>query len=300
MEYIRTFNKEFDVGDRLELSADTRAGSLTVRGEDTQTARIEVVARLWAEDAAEADAQADLIERGISHSGGRLVIKAPTLLRPGPFLIFGRSPRIDYQVTVPRATDASIVNRSGRVEVERIAGPLVLESRSGRVSVREIGSDAKVASRSGTVQIESIAGTLSVESRSGTVRVRACEQDANVVARSGTVQIEDIGGALKLDSRSGMVNLSDVKGSVTVHTASGSVRYEGRVGGPFDIDVVSGSVRLHVDPDSRFFLDAESAHGSVQSDLPPLRKGSQRGGEGEGGPTLRVRTRSGSIHIAPR
>jgi len=299
MEYIRTFTQEFDVGDRLDLSVETRAGSLTVRGEDTQTARVEVVARLWADDAGEADAQAELIERGITREERRLVIKAPTLLRPGPFLLFGRSPRIDYQVTVPRATDATITNRSGRVEVERIKGPLVLESRSGRASVREIGADTKIVSRSGSVKVESIAGALSLESRSGTVRTLGCRQDANLVVRSGTVQVEDIGGDLKLDSRSGMVSISDVKGGVAVRTASGSVRYEGPVGGPFDIDVQSGSVRLLVDADSRFFLDAESAHGSVQSDL-PLRRGGQRGASGEAGPAVRIRTRSGSIHIGTR
>lgn len=299
MEYIRTFTQEFDAGDRLDLSVETRSGSLTVRGEDTQTARVEVVARLWADDAGEADAQAELIERGITHEGRRLVIKAPTLLRAGPFLLFGRSPRIDYQVTVPRATDATITNRSGRVEVERIKGPLVLDSRSGRVSVREIGADTKVASRSGSVQVESIAGALSLESRSGAVRILGCRQDANVVVRSGTVQVEDIGGDLKLDGRSGVVSISDVRGGVAVRAASGSVRYEGRVGGPIDIDVLSGSVRLLVDADSRFFLDAESAHGSVQSDL-PLRRPGQRGASGEAGPTVRIRTRSGSIHIGTR
>jgi len=299
MEYIRTLTREFDTGDRLELEVDTRAGSLTVRGEETQKARVEVVARLWADDAAEADAQADLIERGITHGSKRLTIKAPTLLRSGPLLLFGRSPRIDYQVTVPRATSATITNRSGRVEVERIMGPLRLESRSGRVSTREIGADVNIASRSGSVQVESIAGALSLESRSGAVRIRGCEQDADVVVRSGTVQVEDVAGDLKLDSRSGVVGISKVRGGVAVRTASGMVRYEGPVGGPFDIDVTSGSVRVLVDPESRFFLDAESAHGSVQSDL-ALRDSSRRGGAGGPGPTVRIRTRSGSIHVGVR
>lgn len=297
MEYIRTFTKEFEVGDTLSLSAETRSGSLTVRGDDTRAARVEVVARLWAEDADEADAQVELIERGITYGGQRLSIKTPTLLRQGPFLLFGRGPRIDYQVTVPRATDAAVVSSSGRVEVERIKGPLDIDSRSGRVSAREIGSDAKIISKSGTVQVEAIAGGLSVESRSGTVRVQDCERDVSIVSRSGTVQVEDVGGDLKIDGRSGVVGISEAKRGVTVRTASGMVRYEGPVGGPIDIEVMSGSVRMLVDADSRFFLDAESAHGSVRSDLPLSRDAAA---PAEGGPTVRVRTRSGSIHIAQR
>ena len=299
MEYIRTFTQEFDVGDKLELSVDSRAGTVTVRGEDTQQARVEVVARLWADSAAEADEQADLIERGITYGGKRLVIRAPTLLRTGPFLFFARGPRIDYQVTVPRTTEATIGNRSGRVEAEQIKGPLVIDARSGRVSVRDIGGDTKIVSRSGAVQAESIAGALTVESRSGTVRISRCRLDASVQIRSGTLQIEDVGGGLKIDSRSGVVGMSDVKGGVFVRAASGSVRYEGPVRGPFDIEVTSGSVRLLIDPDSRFFLDAETTSGAVHSDL-PLRRRSPSGAGSETGPTVRVRTRSGSIHIARR
>jgi hypothetical protein len=56
-------------------------------------------------------------------------------------------------------------------------------------------------------------------------------------------------------------------------------------------------VRLAVDVDRPFFLDAQSHHGAVHSDL-PLRRGA--GGPKADAPTLRVHTRSGSIHIGPR
>lgn len=299
MEYIRTFTREFEAGDRLDLLVDSRSGTVSVRGEDTTTARVEVVARLWADSSADADEQADLIERGVTFEGKRLSIRAPTLLRQGPLLFFGRGSRIDYQATVPRATDANIASRSGLVEIEQIKGPLAVDSRSGRVGVREIAGDTRITSRSGTVRAEGIGGSLFVESRSGTVRISGCRRDVEALVRSGTVQIEDVAGDLKIDSRSGMVGLANVGGALTVRTASGSIRYEGPVRGPFDIEVMSGSVRLLLDSDSRFFLDAESSHGGVHSDM-PLRRRSTVGAPVEGAPTVRVRTRSGSIHIAPR
>jgi len=55
---------------------------------------------------------------------------------------------------------------------------------------------------------------------------------------------------------------------------------------------------MEYNPDARFFLDAETARGSVRSDL-RLRH-VRGGGSGDLGPTVRVRTRSGSIHIVPR
>jgi hypothetical protein len=47
-----------------------------------------------------------------------------------------------------------------------------------------------------------------------------------------------------------------------------------------------------------FFLDAESDHGSVRSDVRMKRNAS--GGSRDGAPTVRLRARSGSIYISPR
>jgi len=297
MDYIRTLTREFDAGDRLELSIENRSGTVSVRGEDRNTVHLEVVAHLWADDEHEADDQAELIARGIRQEGQRLTIRAPALLRPRPFLFFGRSPRIEYQLVVPRSCSASIVSRSGRVDVENISGPLELAVRSGRASARNIGGDARVDSWSGSTQLDSIAGSVSVESRSGGVRVTGCKGNCSIVVRSGSLQIENVGGNLQAETRSGSAAISEVGGSLKLLTRSGSVRYEGPVRGAFNIEVWSGSVRFSVDPESVFFLDAESAHGAVRSDMPLRRKAAAPPPDA---PTVRLRTRSGAITIERR
>lgn len=282
MEFIRTLDVRFDVGNATRLAVENRSGTVAVRGGSDQSVRVEVVARLWAEDDHEADDQAELIRRGIMHEGDEVIIKAPALLRPRPFLFFGHSrPRVDYQITVPARTQAKIDNSSGPVEVENIEGPLRVDSRSGKVAVRDVASDAEIVSRSGTLTAESIGGRLEAESRSGSVRIKECRGDAAVYARSGSLTIEDAGGRLKAGTR------------------SGSVRYEGEVHGSFDIEVTSGSVRLNVDPNSRFFLDAEAISGSVTSDL-RLRDDGNGGRPPSNAPKVRIRTVSGSIHVGTR
>jgi len=278
VEYIRTLDVTFDVGDTAELSVESRSGTVAIRGDGGNNVRVEVVARLWADDDDEADDQAELIRRGISQDGQRVYVKAPSLLRPKPILFFGHGgPRVDYQITVPKKTAARIDSRSGRVEVSDMVGPLGVQSRSGKTAVRGVERDVQVVSRSGSVLAESIGGTLDAESRSGSIRAKGCAGDATLHARSGSLTIEDVRGRLKAGTR------------------SGSVRYEGPVLGSFDIDVTSGSVRLSLDPESRFFLDAEAVSGSVTSDF-RVREGSG-GAPREGVPTLRIRTASGSIYI---
>ena len=279
MEFIRTLDVKFDVGDATRLTVASQSGTVAVRGDGVRVVRVEVVARLWAEDDAEADDQAELIRRAIQHKGGKVTVRAPALLRPRPFLFFGHSrPRVDYQITVPTKTEAKIDSRNGRIEVEAISGPLRIECRSGKISVSDVTSDVEIQSRSGAVQAESIGGSLDVESRSGSMRIKGCGGDASLESRSGSLTIENVGGRLKAGIR------------------SGSFKYAGAVRGSFDIDVTSGSVRLALDPDSRFFLDAEAISGSVTSDL-RLREDGSGGRPAKNAPKVRIRTVSGSIHI---
>ena len=46
MDYVRTLSREFDTGGRLDLSIENRSGVISVRGEDTNVARLEVIAHL--------------------------------------------------------------------------------------------------------------------------------------------------------------------------------------------------------------------------------------------------------------
>jgi hypothetical protein len=280
VEHIRTLTRELDTGDRVELDIEGRSGTIALRGDDTSRVRIEVVARLWADDELEADEQAELIARGIKHEGARVSVRAPTLLRPHPLLFFGRSPRIDYQISVPRRTSATIKNRSGRCEIEHIEGPLEIDARSGRVLLREVRGNVHIVSRSGSVQCEVLGGEIQVESRSGSVRLAGCA------------------GALKVQSRSGSVQIEQPGADVRAQANSGSVRYDGDVLGSIEIEVESGSIKLSVNPDAVFFLDAESAHGSVRSDLPLRNSGGKP--PSDSAPHVRLRARSGSIYIGPR
>ncbi len=281
MEFIRTFTKTFDVGATARLTLENRSGTISIRGEDTDRVLIEVVARVWAEDEREAEDQEELIRRAIRAEGTHVSIRAPGLLRPRPLIFFGQGPRIDYQLTVPRKTAAEITSRSGRLDVTNIAGPVQVDARSGRVALRDIGGNARVVSRSGGIQVESIEGDLGIDSRSGTVRVERCRGEMNVQARSGAIQLSELGAGLQVELR------------------SGSIRYEGPVRGAFGIEVSSGSVRLALEADSRFFLDAESTSGSVRSDM-PIRSGGSGDRPSRDAPKVRIRTRSGSIHILPR
>src|SRR5438874_52742 len=131
MEYIRTATREFEAGDRLSLDVEGRSGNITVEGAETSTATVRIVAHIIEETAEAADAVLDQVLEGIRHDGSRLIVVAPQISSNGPWFLFGRGTRVDYAITVPRATTCRISSRSGKVEVAHIDAPVEIEARSG-------------------------------------------------------------------------------------------------------------------------------------------------------------------------
>jgi DUF4097 and DUF4098 domain-containing protein YvlB len=112
-------------------------------------------------------------------------------------------------------------------------------------------------------------------------------------SRSGSVVVRDVEGELTLEGRAGRIQLDDIRGPVQVRSHAGAVELRGRIQWPVDIEIHSGSVKLAVTRDSSFFMDAETHHGSIRSELPvdylerpPVDA-----------PVVRVRTYAGPVRV---
>lgn len=331
MEYIRTANREFEAGDRLTLSVEGRSGNISIEGQDTDRISVQVVAHIMEESAQAADVVLDEVLDGIRHSGDRLVIVTPQVSNAGPWFLFGRGTRVDYTITVPRATVCQVSSRSGRVEIARVEGPIDIEARSGRTTVREVDADVRIAGRSGSIEIEEAGGGLAIGGHSGRITIRGVRGDARVASHSGSIDVEriggaaevtchsgaiqvekvagdlkavaqsgrivanDVGGAVEMHVRSGSAVLSGARGRVRIRSVTGSIVFRGAVLGELDIQSTAGGVRLEVDIDRPFFLDAESTSGSIRSDITPRRDAAP---PPDDAPRARVRTTSGSIRLS--
>jgi DUF4097 and DUF4098 domain-containing protein YvlB len=297
MEHVRTVTREFETGEKAVLHLEARSGSVIVEGRASDRVVVDAVLHVWTDLSSEADDAAAVVERNMEQDGHRVIVRAPSLRTDegrGLFAMVGmKSSRIDYHVRVPEQTAVRVLSRSGAVHIASVQGLVHTEAMSGRVAVEDVRGDVTARTRSGQLSVERVAGKLAADARSGKVRVKEISGDVEVEARSGSIDIERIGGGLRLSASSGTVSITDVAGKLTARTRAGSFRYRGRVCGDMDIEAHAGSITLAVDPEFPFYIDAESHHGSVRSELP--QRGS--GAPPSGGPKVKLRTRAGSIRI---
>ncbi len=219
---------------------------------------------------------------------------------------FGTEAWADLEVRIPRGLtvalrlgagemtatgvdgDLTLDVASASVHTERTRGPLLVDTGSGGVTVRDHqGGDVLVDTGSGGVDIDGLRGErVKLDTGSGGVSAVNLEaEDLLVDTGSGSVEIEGVSApAIAVDTGSGGVRLAltDSPRSLLVDTGSGGV-------------TILGPAELNAE------IELETGSGSIQSDysVALLHKdhGYLRGTIGSGHGRIHVDTGSGSVSL---
>ncbi|MBF6600552.1 MAG: DUF4097 family beta strand repeat protein [Dehalococcoidia bacterium] len=299
MELVRSVSRQFVTGTESVLHLEARAGRVLVEGRPLDRVEVEAEVHVWSVSSDEADEAVRAVEAGMEQEvDGRVVVRAPALRETSGgwslLKLAQRGTRVEYRVRVPMTSSVRVLSRSGRVEISGVHGRIHCEMISGRSQVRDIEGETTVVSRSGTVEVERIAGSVKLEARSGRVRLRDVRGAATVESRSGTIEVSRVTGELRVNGRTGSISVDAPGAAVHVRSRCGPVRYRGVVPGDVDIELHIGPIVFAVDTTAPIYIDAETRVGAVTSDLPPRRRGQP---PATGGPKVRLRTQTGSIHL---
>lgn len=299
MEMVRNVSREFVTGAEAALHLEARAGRVLVEGRPVDGVQIEAEIHIWSVSSDEADEAARAVDAGMEQDGdGRVIVHAPALRESSGgwslLKLAQRGPRVDYRVRVPLTSSVSVLSRSGRVEISGVHGRVHCDVVSGRSQVRDIEGETTVVSRSGAVEVERIEGSVKLEARSGRIRLSDVRGAASVESRSGTIELSHVTGDVRVSGRTGSISVDAPGAAVQVRSRCGPVRYRGAVAGDVDIELHTGPIVFAVDSAAPIYIDAETRVGAVSSDLKPRRRGQP---PATGGPKVRLRTHTGSIHL---
>jgi hypothetical protein len=193
---------------------------------------------------------------------------------------------VDYDITTPANTILWAQTGSGDLQLSNINGTVQGQTGSGSIRADKLGAGSKLDTGSGSIEATNLQGSTILQTGSGEIRA-SLSSPGNVVAGTG----------------SGSMKLENVQGSLKADTGSGSMEISGQPIAPWKLETGSGDITLRVG-NAHFTLDAETGSGSVKSD-PPLTitthgtidKHHVSGTVNGGGPTIKVQTGSGDIHI---
>ena len=301
-EYTRKDERIFSVGDAPLLKIANRRGTLTVRGVDRSDISFASELRVDAESREDAEDLFNAVDLPMEQHGDTVEIGPPEFAETETISIFGfnipaqwRGPRIDIVVEVPRNCRVQADQRTGSVRIEGINADVRVGTRTGRIRVAEIEGELEIEARTGAVEVHSVKGGVRVETRTGRVEVEDVTGDVTLSTRTGAVQAREITGALSCRTRTGAIRAVNCDGPFDLSTTTGVVEYRGDIVADGSIEVRTGRITLAVQHGASFFIDASAERGSVRSELDVSDLSEPK----EGAPTVRLRSRTGSIRIVP-
>jgi DUF4097 and DUF4098 domain-containing protein YvlB len=224
-------------------------------------------------------------------------------IRIGKDLARLRNIRVSYTIDVPRETEVSTTVASGSQTIHGVRGPIKVVGVSGAIRVNQIDRYAQLTTVSGSIDASDMGDDVRATSASGKVTLSNIKGDVSINAVSGSSQVTKLGGRVEATTASGSIDVADAKSDVQIHAASGHVTVQGDPGANtyWNLNTVSGPVRLRVPQNTNFHLSAEAVSGQIDTDIPIMieeqGKHSLRARMGDGGGRVEVHTVSGQIHL---
>jgi len=220
----------------------------------------------------------------------------------------------------------------GTIDVGSVEGDVNLETGGGNIKVASAKGQIRAESGGGSLVVLSGLQGAVLETGAGSIRVDKCSGTVKATTGGGSVDLGEIGGPAEIETGAGSIRLASAKGRVRAETGGGSIELNGATsvqaetsaggivvkllasaGGRNDstLETSAGDITVYLAHDLAISIRAEIeiANGhTIRSDFPDIRVSSEGGpygprtvtAEGQlngGGPTLKVRTNSGSVNF---
>lgn len=173
---------------------------------------------------------------------------------------------IDYQIEAP--ADAALNASSG----------------SGDITDNGVGQNAKLNTGSGDVIATGLQGSFIINTGSGNIQT----------SQTGA-------GDAKVETGSGDIDIKDVHGGLRAITGSGDIKASGTPSAAWQLQTGSGNIEFSPG-NAPLTLDASTGSGGISTEHAMMMQGSLNthhitGNLNGGGPTVRLETGSGDIHV---
>jgi DUF4097 and DUF4098 domain-containing protein YvlB len=297
------FNRTIDVMPGATLDVTTVRGKISVMVHDARQVRIEGAVTIRPSAGFTSAGDPMVLARRVADSAPIEVAGNVVRLRPPADSDALRALTVSYDVWVPRDSKLVVSTDSGEVNVDGVAGPVTVHTGSSTITLSRLTGKTEVKTESGEVKVDRATGGLSVVTESSAITLRQLAGPLDVRTQSGAVRASFAdAGAADVETGSSAVELEGLSGRVTVRTQSGRVGVRGAPTADWNVTTGSSVIEAAFEPAAKFRLEATSSTSNVRVnglsvDGPAAEKGRVSGTVGGGGPTVRLASRSGQIHI---
>ena len=298
--------KSFNVqpGGRMVLDADR--GSVDVRGEDTDTVRVEVERKAsWTSGSKAAQVLKDHVVEFLQQ-GDTVEIKSRSPKAASGWSFSRGNLQVKFRITVPTRFNVAAKTAGGSVQVAQVEGAVDCGTSGGSLSFEAIRGQLDGHTSGGSIKVNECEGPTKVRTSGGGIQLAAVRGEVTAGTSGGSISAKDIVGNAVLKTSGGGINIDNVQGTVDARTSGGSIHGTFAEGPTADcyLGTSGGGITVQVPADAELEVDAQTSGGGVSSDLPVTttvqgdqKRGHLHGKINGGGPKMTARTSGGSIRL---
>jgi len=263
----KTWDREFTVSRQPTIRIESDDAEVTVRSWKGSRVKVHVEQRGETEGILFGHRRPRV---DITQKGQEVIVVARMEGSTGGIVI--RQAHLDVEVWLPRESNLIVETEDGPLRVEDVAGAIDLDTEDGSVTARGLSGIIHVHSEDGKIELDDVDGSLQLETEDATSVVRGRFDRMDVESEDGGFRIEALAGSKLQDE--------------------------------WSLRTQDGGIRLSIPRKLAATIDARTQDGSLSVDLPVQLQGRVRhnqlvGSLNGGGPTLRLRSSDGSIHVTP-
>jgi DUF4097 and DUF4098 domain-containing protein YvlB len=197
-------------------------------------------------------------------------------------------------------SEASVTAALDDIEVimNADAGAITVDTKSPKRAIRSnrwVDYELHVPKRT-ALELHTSNGRIDINEVQGTIVAKSSNGQINTHATCGPVHAETSNGAIVCKDIQGPVELETSNGSITIDCAD-TLASDASI----QCATSNGSIDVSLPTDAAFRLDAGTSNGRIKSDFPMAvtagAKTQLAGEVGAGGPTVRLRSSNGGIHV---
>ena len=294
------FERAYDVAQSPVIDVSTTRGKINIRAGEpgrvvvsgAATVRMGLTVPIDAVDLARKVAEHPPIEQ----DGSRLRLRAPSAPEEN------RAMTVNYDVRVPPDARIIALSDSGAIDIRDVLGSVEARTQSSAIALSDLGGTADVDTGSGAVTIDRIGGIVRVSTSSSAITARSLRGGLRAKTGSGRVFGSFAGqGPVDVQTQSSAIDLNGVAGELTTFTESGHTTITGDPSAEWNVSSGSSGIDIRFASKVNATLHATTGSGTVYTPermvAGSIEKQRVEGAIGNGGPVVRLASRSGSIRV---
>jgi len=209
-----------------------------------------------------------------------------------------------YVVTIPEHFSAQLKTAGGSISVTGVTGNVKADTSGGSLTFTRIHGSLNGGTSGGSITVNDCDGEIHIGTSGGGISGTGGSGSLHAHTSGGGITVKNFKGPIDIGTSGGGLTVEAVQGQIKGRTSGGSIHavVPAPIPGDVDLSTSGGSVHLLTAANAAFVLDAETSGGGVSSDLPVAVQGSiQRshlqGPVNGGGPSIRLHSSGGSIHV---